>query len=113
MLERPSKVGAENSRFHLSFAINSSISKKGSVIVKPKSSIKANPIIVKFSGAIFMSVKDKEVIPLFQTSKTLPINDGKSKVLEAKTYSFPFEFVVPDNLPSAMDVSKPCNKSSP
>ncbi|KAF1804147.1 hypothetical protein FB192DRAFT_1371429 [Mucor lusitanicus] len=79
---------------------------KGSVIVKPKSSIKANPIIVKFSGAIFMSVKDKEVIPLFQTSKTLPINDGKSKVLEAKTYSFPFEFVVPDNLPSAMDFGK-------
>lgn len=79
--------------------------KKGSVIVKPKSSIKANPILVKFSGAIFISVKDKEVIPLFQSSKSLPINDGKSKVLEAKTYSFPFEFVVPDNLPSAMDVS--------
>ncbi|KAL9543652.1 hypothetical protein MBANPS3_008011 [Mucor bainieri] len=79
---------------------------KGSVIVKPKSSIKANPIVVKFSGAIFISVKDKEVIPLFQTSKSLPINDGKSKVLEAKTYSFPFEFVVPDNLPSAMDFGK-------
>ncbi|GAN11522.1 hypothetical protein MAM1_0662d11086 [Mucor ambiguus] len=79
---------------------------KGSVIVKPKSSIKANPIVVKFSGAIFISAKDKEVIPLFQTSKSLPINDGKSKVLEAKTYSFPFEFVVPDNLPSAMDFGK-------
>ncbi|KAL9548415.1 hypothetical protein PS6_006632 [Mucor atramentarius] len=57
-------------------------------------------------GAIFISVKDKEVIPLFQSSKSLPINDGKSKVLEAKMYSFPFEFVVPDNLPSAMDFGK-------
>jgi hypothetical protein len=73
--------------------------------VKPKSSIKANPIIIKFSGAIFISVKDKEVLPLFQSSKLLAINNGKSKVLEAKTYTFPFEFIVPDNLPSAMDVS--------
>ncbi|KAI8637021.1 hypothetical protein BD408DRAFT_425266, partial [Parasitella parasitica] len=77
-----------------------------SVIVKPKSSIKANPIILKFSGAIFISAKDKEVIPLFQLNKLLPINGGKSKVLDAKTYSFPFEFTVPDNLPSAMDFGK-------
>lgn len=73
-------------------------------MVKPKSSIKVNPIIIKFSGAIYISAKDKEVIPLFQTCKTIPINDGKSKVLEPKLYSFPFEFLVPDNFPSAMDV---------
>ncbi|CEP09870.1 hypothetical protein [Parasitella parasitica] len=79
---------------------------RGHVMVKPKSSIKANPIILKFSGAIFISVKDKQVIPLFQLNKLLPINDGRSKVLDAKSYSFPFEFIVPDNLPSAMDFGK-------
>lgn len=77
---------------------------KGSILVKPKSSMKVNPLIIKFSGSIFISAKDKEVIPLFQTCKTIPINEGKSKVLEVKNYSFPFEFIVPDNLPSAMDV---------
>lgn len=77
--------------------------KKGTILVKPKSSMKVNPLIIKFSGAIYISVKDKEVIPLFQEIKLIPINEGK-KVLEVKNYSFPFEFVVPDNLPSAMDV---------
>lgn len=66
--------------------------------------MKVNPIIVKFSGAVYIAAKDKEVLPLFQTVKSLPINEGKSKILEAKHYSFPFEFVVPKNLPSAMDV---------
>lgn len=77
---------------------------RGSVIVKPKSSMKVNPIILKFSGAVYIAAKDKEVLPLFQTVKSLPINEGKSKILEAKQYSFPFEFVVPKNLPSAMDL---------
>lgn len=68
--------------------------------------MKVNPIIIKFSGAIFISAKEKEVIPLFQQVKSIPINEGKSKVLEPKQYSFPFEFLVPkNNLPSAMDVS--------
>lgn len=66
--------------------------------------MKVNPIIVKFSGAIYIAAKEKEVIPLFQTCKLVPINEGKSKILEAKQHSFPFEFVVPDSLPSAMDV---------
>jgi Holliday junction resolvase len=78
--------------------------KKGSIIVKPKSSMKVNPLIIKFSGVIYIAAKEKEVIPLFQTCKLIPINKGKSKLLEAKLHSFPFEFVVPDNLPSAMDV---------
>ncbi|RCH92953.1 hypothetical protein CU098_009452, partial [Rhizopus stolonifer] len=73
------------------------------VLVKVKSSMKVNPIIVKFSGAIYLHAKDKEVITLFQTSKTIPVN---KKVLEPKDYSFPFEFLVPENLPSAMDFGK-------
>lgn len=77
----------------------------GSVIVKPKSSMKVNPITIKFSGSILISGKDKEVIPLFQNKKSIAVNNGKSKVLEAKQYAFPFEFAVPDNLPSAMDVN--------
>lgn len=67
--------------------------------------MKVNPIIIKFSGAIFISAKDKEAIPLFQNVKLLPINEGKSKILEAKQYTFPFEFLVPKDLPSAMDVN--------
>ena len=66
--------------------------------------MKTNGIIIKFSGAIFISAKEKEVLPLFQQIKTLSINQGKSKLLEVKQYSFPFEFKVPENLPSTMDV---------
>ncbi|KAI7898787.1 COPI associated protein-domain-containing protein [Cokeromyces recurvatus] len=80
---------------------------RGHVSVKPKSSIKINPIIIKFMGSIHITAKDKEVVPLFETCKTLTINDSrKSTTLEAKPYSFPFEFTVPDNLPSAMDFGK-------
>ncbi|RCH91849.1 hypothetical protein CU098_002056, partial [Rhizopus stolonifer] len=75
----------------------------GSVIVQPKSSIKVNPIVVKFSGSIHVS--DKETISLFQTHKNIAVGEGKPK-LEPKPYSFPFEFLVPDNLPSALDFGK-------
>lgn len=40
---------------------------------------------------------------LFEQTKTIPVLEAK-KVLEVKNYSFPFQFVVPDDLPSAMDV---------
>lgn len=40
---------------------------------------------------------------LFEQTKTIPVLEPK-KVLEVKNYSFPFQFVVPDDLPSAMDV---------
>ncbi|KAG1138149.1 hypothetical protein G6F37_007281 [Rhizopus arrhizus] len=73
---------------------------RGSVIIQPKSSIKINPIIVKFSGSIYVS--DKEAISLFQSFKTI---EGKSK-LEQKLYNFSFDFLVPDNLPSALDFGK-------
>ncbi|KAI9486650.1 MAG: hypothetical protein EXX96DRAFT_49435 [Benjaminiella poitrasii] len=79
----------------------------GHVVIKPKSTMRVNPITIKFLGAIYISAKDKEIIPLFQKCKTLAINENrKSTNLEAKPYSFPFEFLVPDNLPSAMDFGK-------
>lgn len=77
----------------------------GSVIVRPKNTIKVNSIIIKFQGSILVSGKEKEVIPLFQERKSIAVNNGKSKILEAKQYKFPFEFVVPDDLPSVLDVT--------
>ncbi|KAI9279786.1 hypothetical protein BY458DRAFT_12083 [Sporodiniella umbellata] len=76
---------------------------RGSVIVQPKSSIRANSVTVKFSGSIVVS--DKECISLFQTHKQYAVGEGKTK-LELKPYNFPFEFLVPDNLPSALDFGK-------
>lgn len=72
-------------------------------MVQPKSSIKVKPIIVKFTGEINLAIKEKEVIQLFQLETVIAINE-KAKTLEAKLYKFPFEFTVPDNLPSAMEV---------
>ncbi|KAI8338101.1 hypothetical protein BC941DRAFT_424608 [Chlamydoabsidia padenii] len=82
---------------------------KGVVIVHPKSATKTNHIIVRFSGQVFISVKDKETINLFSKTKILPISteDNKSShVLDAKQHSFPFEFVVPNELPSTMEFGK-------
>ncbi|RCH79867.1 hypothetical protein CU097_001853, partial [Rhizopus azygosporus] len=76
---------------------------QGTVIVQPKSSIRVNPIILKFTGVI--SISDKESIPLFQSCKTIPVNEGKGK-LEQKPYQYSFDFLVPDNLPSVMDFGK-------
>jgi hypothetical protein len=56
---------------------------------------------------VFISVKDKETINLFSKTKILPISTEDSKashVLDAKQHSFPFEFVVPSELPSTMEV---------
>lgn len=74
--------------------------------------MKVNSISVKFSGSLFIAAKDKETMNLFEQSKTIPILEVK-KVLEVKNYSFPFQFVVPDNLPSAMDVQSILYSSLP
>ncbi|ORZ10569.1 hypothetical protein BCR42DRAFT_358066 [Absidia repens] len=82
---------------------------KGVVIVHPKSPTKTNHIVVRFSGQVFISVKDKETINLFSKTKILPISGEDSKsshVLDAKQHSFPFEFVVPNGLPSTMEFGK-------
>ncbi|KAI8081380.1 uncharacterized protein BX664DRAFT_340245 [Halteromyces radiatus] len=83
---------------------------KGAVTIHPKSPTKTNHIVIRFSGQVFISVKDKEVINLFSKTKILPIStieDTKSShVLDAKQHSFPFEFVVPDDLPSTMEFGK-------
>jgi hypothetical protein len=63
--------------------------------------------VVRFSGQVTLSVKDKETIQLFSTTKHLPITTDGSKiahVLDAKQHSFPFEFVVPNELPSTVEV---------
>ncbi|KAI8887953.1 hypothetical protein K501DRAFT_330186 [Backusella circina FSU 941] len=76
----------------------------GSILVHPKSQVKVKPITVKFIGEINLSFKEKETIQLFQLQKVIQINEGKSKILEAKLYSYPFKFTVPDTLPSALEV---------
>ncbi|SAL95396.1 hypothetical protein [Absidia glauca] len=82
---------------------------KGVVLVHPKSATKTNHIVVRFSGQVTLAVKDKETIQLFSTSKHLPITTDGSKiahVLDAKQHSFPFEFVVPNELPSTVEFGK-------
>ncbi|KAI7882319.1 uncharacterized protein EV154DRAFT_568175 [Mucor mucedo] len=78
---------------------------QGSILVKPKSSMKVNSLSLKFSGCLLIAAKDKESMTLFEQTKTIPVLEPK-KVLEVKNYSFPFQFVVPDDLPSAMDFGK-------
>ncbi|CAO3600244.1 unnamed protein product [Absidia cylindrospora] len=52
---------------------------KGDVIVHPKSPTKTNHIVVRFSGQVLISVKDKETINLFSETKILPISTEGSK----------------------------------
>ncbi|ORX59495.1 hypothetical protein DM01DRAFT_1300819 [Hesseltinella vesiculosa] len=81
---------------------------KGSVLVHPKNPTKTNHIIVRFIGQVHVSIKDKETIQLFYNSRQIPVSadEGKSTVLDAKLHSFPFEFKVPEDLPSTMEFDK-------
>ncbi|KAG2224634.1 hypothetical protein INT45_007879 [Circinella minor] len=81
---------------------------KGVVTVHPKSPTKTNHITLRFTGEVFLSIKDKETIILFQKTETIAVaNDGaKTHVLDAKQHNYDFEFVVPDDLPSAMEFGK-------
>lgn len=80
----------------------------GIVIVHPKSPTKTNQIRLRFSGQVHLALKDKETISLFQETKTIPVSsDGSSKyhILEAKQHTFAFEFTVPKDLPSSLEVN--------
>ncbi|KAI8979007.1 hypothetical protein BDB01DRAFT_698167, partial [Pilobolus umbonatus] len=77
-----------------------------SITIQPKSAIKATAINIKFGGMISIASKEKGVIPVFQESKSILMNGGRSKALQPKLYVFPFEFDVPDNIPSAMERKK-------
>ncbi|KAI9260747.1 hypothetical protein BDA99DRAFT_605742 [Phascolomyces articulosus] len=81
---------------------------KGVVIIHPKSPTKTNHITLRFTGEVFLSIKDKETIILFQKTVTIAVSNdrGKTHVLDAKQHNFDFEFVVPDDLPSAMEFGK-------
>ncbi|CDH53650.1 hypothetical protein RO3G_16836 [Lichtheimia corymbifera JMRC:FSU:9682] len=80
---------------------------KGVVVVHPKHPTKTNHIRLTFSGEVHISVKDKETFNLFQKTEILPVSThGKAQVLEAKQHTFPFEFAVPDDLPSTMEFGK-------
>ncbi|KAJ2961239.1 hypothetical protein NQZ79_g3489 [Umbelopsis isabellina] len=83
------------------------------VAVFPAKPTRTNHIRVIFKGEISSLLKDKESITLFNKVKTLPIakddeNGSKSHILEAKAHTFPFEFMVPEDipLPSSMEVFK-------
>lgn len=65
--------------------------------------------MLKFIGEVLLTIKDKETIVLFQETKQLRLSgDDKTFVLEAKPYTFPFEFEVPQNvdLTSSMEVKR-------
>ncbi|KAI8138812.1 hypothetical protein BJV82DRAFT_629924 [Fennellomyces sp. T-0311] len=80
---------------------------RGSVIVHPKSPTKTTQIILRFTGQVVLSVKDKETITLFQRTQNIRVSpDDKASVLEAKQHSFPFDLVVPKELPSTMEFAK-------
>ncbi|KAG0166636.1 ph-response sensor protein [Apophysomyces sp. BC1034] len=84
---------------------------RGVVALHPKSPTKTNHIRMKFVGEVFLSLKDKESIQLFQKGITIPVasaDSSKSRVLDAKPHRFAFEFVVPDDLhlPSSMELDR-------
>ncbi|KAG2217336.1 hypothetical protein INT45_009093 [Circinella minor] len=84
---------------------------QGAVIVHPKNSTKTTQIILRFTGEVVLSVKDKEIITLFQRAQNIqvsPDNDNKTTILEAKQHTFPFNFEVPKGieLPSTMEFAK-------
>ncbi|KAM3580403.1 hypothetical protein VKS41_007067 [Umbelopsis sp. WA50703] len=89
------------------------LSCSGTVAVFPAKPTRTNHIRVIFKGEISSLLKDKESIILFNKVKTLPItkedeSGSKSHILEAKAHTFPFEFMVPEDipLPSSMEVFK-------
>ncbi|KAI9026484.1 hypothetical protein CLU79DRAFT_833379 [Phycomyces nitens] len=82
---------------------------KGTIIVHPKTPTRTNHLLLRFTGEIILSIKDKKTISLFQITKILAVSkSGKAHVLEARQHHFPFEFVVPGdlNLPSSMEHRK-------
>ena len=86
------------------------VHKTGAVIVHPKSPTKTTQIILRFTGQVVLSVKDKETISLFERTQNIqvsPDNGNKVTILEAKQHSFPFNLEVPKGieLPSTMEVS--------
>ncbi|KAI8575614.1 hypothetical protein K450DRAFT_260923 [Umbelopsis ramanniana AG] len=86
---------------------------RGTVSVFPTKPTRTNHIRVIFKGEIASLLKDKESITLFNKVKILPISkddesSAKSHILEAKSHTFPFDFLVPEDiaLPSSMEVFK-------
>jgi hypothetical protein len=85
--------------------------KIGSVIISPKTPIKASSIHLTFTGQVTVTLKEKETITLFRDSKTVIINAAntlKPTTLDTKQHSFPFEFTVPNQfaLPSSIQVQR-------
>ena len=88
-------------------------SKIGTVSVFPTKPTRTNHIRVIFKGEIASLLKDKESITLFNKVKILPISKDdesstKSHILDAKSHTFPFDFLVPEDiaLPSSMEVGE-------
>ncbi|KAI8338738.1 hypothetical protein BC941DRAFT_423801 [Chlamydoabsidia padenii] len=85
---------------------------KGLVNIHPKSPTKTTHIVVKFTGEVTLSVKDKATLTLFQQTKIVNLIQDEEQVkcyiMEPKLHTFPFEFVVPDDiqLPSTMEFNK-------
>lgn len=85
---------------------------KGLVIVHPKNAIKVNLIQLKFSGQVYVHLKEKETDTLFQESLTLSVcpnsTSSKQTTLDPSEHTFPFKFIVPKNLnlPSSMEFGK-------
>ncbi|KAL0135437.1 hypothetical protein V8B55DRAFT_1591101 [Mucor lusitanicus] len=85
---------------------------KGFVLIHPKSAIKVNSIQLKFSGQVYIHLKEKETNTLFQNALVLSVypnsTSPKQTTLDASEHSFPFQFVVPKNLnlPSSMEFGK-------
>ncbi|CAO3581584.1 unnamed protein product [Absidia cylindrospora] len=86
---------------------------KGFVNVQPKHPTKTNHIHLKFIGEVSLSLKEKDTTCLFQRTKILNVTSddkppAKAFIMEPKLYTFPFEFVVPEDiqLPSTMEFNK-------
>ncbi|CAO3616231.1 unnamed protein product [Cunninghamella echinulata] len=88
---------------------------KGFVTIQPKTPTKTNCILLKFTGEVAFSLKDKDNITLFQKTIILNVKNNnnteepsKGYVLEPKLHTLPFELVVPEDtqLPSTMDFNK-------
>ncbi|KAI9306899.1 hypothetical protein BJ944DRAFT_262772 [Cunninghamella echinulata] len=87
---------------------------KGFVTIQPKTPTKTNRILLKFTGEVAFSLKDKDNITLFQKTIILNVKNNnteehsKGYVMEPKLHTLPFELIVPEDiqLPSTMDFNK-------
>ncbi|KAI9321756.1 hypothetical protein BX666DRAFT_1905305 [Dichotomocladium elegans] len=82
---------------------------EGNVLLHLQKPAKTNCIRISFSGDMQIAIKDKETINLFQKTEILPVSpnsNGKAQILDAKQHTFPFTFVVPENLPSSLELGK-------